>query len=268
MSVRASCSSSCYPSSVCAEWSPCVAYRYGENERNCSFGCILTGNRCRYREDCEILFRLCSPLPLWNLKTSCRKVEWCFTSCRLHTTQQQIDRLNNMCTQQRTLWRLWEQLPRLCIPTWTFFSSYTDIHRNITAKQGANFRPSFRELDPGQQVYFLLGVIAVRLGDLPYEVEYAGKRFKHHIDQIRSRIGTQGSQLTETTTYSADWIQFLNLSSTCDSKPRPWVSRSKSFNSSLTIWIEVQPNLSFAHFFTLQIPTCAPAIWPTRTNVI
>ncbi|XP_011701101.1 PREDICTED: uncharacterized protein K02A2.6-like [Wasmannia auropunctata] len=34
---------------------------------------------------------------------------------------------------------------------------------------------------------YIPGVIAVRLGDLHYEIEYNGRRFKRHVDQLRSR---------------------------------------------------------------------------------
>lgn len=83
-----------------------------------------------------------------------------------------------------------------------------DVHRRVTAKQEYNFEPSFREFNPGQQVYFLSGnsrldkwipgVIAARLGDLHYDIVYAGRRFKRHIDQIRSRRGTHGVPAAET----------------------------------------------------------------------
>ncbi|XP_058445441.1 uncharacterized protein K02A2.6-like [Malaya genurostris] len=45
---------------------------------------------------------------------------------------------------------------------------------------------------------WLPGVIATRLGDLHYEIDYDGKRIKRHIDQIRSRIDPQGLKTTDT----------------------------------------------------------------------
>nr|XP_029715715.1 uncharacterized protein K02A2.6-like [Aedes albopictus] len=84
-----------------------------------------------------------------------------------------------------------------------------DVHRKISEKQGTNFEPSFREFTPAQQVYFLSGnprmdkwipgVIGVRLGDLHYEVSYARRTFKRHIDQIRSRLGPKSGQALEAT---------------------------------------------------------------------
>ncbi|XP_058811007.1 uncharacterized protein K02A2.6-like [Topomyia yanbarensis] len=82
-----------------------------------------------------------------------------------------------------------------------------DVRQKVSMKQEINFKPSFREFSSGQNVYFLSGnlrmekwipgVIAVRLGDLHYEIEYSGKRFKRHIDQIRSRFGPQDHQAIE-----------------------------------------------------------------------
>lgn len=55
----------------------------------------------------------------------------------------------------------------------------------------------FRTFQPSQAVYFLSGnprmdrwlpeVIATRLGDLHYKIEYNGRHLKRHVDQIRSR---------------------------------------------------------------------------------
>ncbi|XP_011883987.1 PREDICTED: uncharacterized protein K02A2.6-like [Vollenhovia emeryi] len=67
----------------------------------------------------------------------------------------------------------------------------------ITQKQQAVANPTFREFQPTQKIYFLSGnprmdkwipgTIVTRLGDLHYEIDYQGKRFKRHVDQMRSR---------------------------------------------------------------------------------
>ncbi|XP_065087248.1 uncharacterized protein K02A2.6-like [Ochlerotatus camptorhynchus] len=82
-----------------------------------------------------------------------------------------------------------------------------DVHLRVTTKQQINFDRTFREFSWGQPIYFLSGnsrmdkwipgVIADRLGDLHYEIDYAGKRFKRHIDQIRSRLGANGHLMVE-----------------------------------------------------------------------
>lgn len=70
-----------------------------------------------------------------------------------------------------------------------------DLYVKITEKQRAQFNPTFRILRPSQTVFFLSGnprmdkwipgTITACLGDLHYEIDYFGKRFKRHIDQIR-----------------------------------------------------------------------------------
>ncbi|XP_065076820.1 uncharacterized protein K02A2.6-like [Ochlerotatus camptorhynchus] len=68
-----------------------------------------------------------------------------------------------------------------------------DVHLRVTTKQQTNFDRTFREFSSGQPIYFL----SDRLGDLHYEIDYAGKRFKRHIDQIRSRLGANGHLMVE-----------------------------------------------------------------------
>ena len=72
-----------------------------------------------------------------------------------------------------------------------------EVHTKISEKQRAHFNATFRTLRPSQAVYFLSqnhrmdkwipGIVAAKLGDLHYEIEYLGRRFKRHIDQIRAR---------------------------------------------------------------------------------
>lgn len=72
-----------------------------------------------------------------------------------------------------------------------------DIYTKVTEKQRVNFEPTFRSFYPTQAVYFLSGntrldkwipgTIIARCGDLHYEIDYFGKCFKRHIDQIRER---------------------------------------------------------------------------------
>ncbi|XP_039306772.1 uncharacterized protein K02A2.6-like [Solenopsis invicta] len=70
-----------------------------------------------------------------------------------------------------------------------------DVFTKVTQKWNSQFVPTFRSLKPTQVVYFLSGnprmdkwirgIITTRLGDLHYEIDYNGRRFKRHIDQIR-----------------------------------------------------------------------------------
>ncbi|XP_055632601.1 uncharacterized protein K02A2.6-like [Toxorhynchites rutilus septentrionalis] len=81
------------------------------------------------------------------------------------------------------------------------------VHKKVTIKQQANFERTFRQFCVGQSVYFLSGnsrmdkwirgVIGERVGDLHYEIDYAGKRYKRHIDQIRSRLDVNGRLMDE-----------------------------------------------------------------------
>ncbi|XP_055623435.1 uncharacterized protein K02A2.6-like [Toxorhynchites rutilus septentrionalis] len=81
------------------------------------------------------------------------------------------------------------------------------VHQKVTIKQQANFERTFRQFCVGQSVYFLSGnsrmdkwirgVIGERIGDLHYEIDYAGKRYKRHIDQIRSRLDVNGRLMDE-----------------------------------------------------------------------
>ncbi|XP_053698983.1 uncharacterized protein K02A2.6-like [Sabethes cyaneus] len=87
-----------------------------------------------------------------------------------------------------------------------------DVQLKITAKQQASFEPSYRVFSQGQPVLFLSGnprldkwisgVIVARLGDLHYEIEYAGKRFKRHVDQIRASFRKNGLDGTDSTVCS------------------------------------------------------------------
>lgn len=70
------------------------------------------------------------------------------------------------------------------------------LYTKITERQQATFEPSFRVFHPTQAVYFLSGnprmdkwipgTIISKLGDIHYEIDYLGKRFKRHVDQIRA----------------------------------------------------------------------------------
>lgn len=72
-----------------------------------------------------------------------------------------------------------------------------EINVKITQKQQALINSTFREFQPTQLVYFLSGnprmdkwvpgKVITRLGSLHYEIEYQGRKFKRHIDQIRNR---------------------------------------------------------------------------------
>lgn len=76
-----------------------------------------------------------------------------------------------------------------------------DLMRHYDRKPAGAVKPSnqgilcFRTFQSSQAVYFLssnprmdwlLGVIATRLGDLHYKIEYNGRHLKRYIDQIRS----------------------------------------------------------------------------------
>ena len=64
----------------------------------------------------------------------------------------------------------------------------------VSQRQQAEFSPTYRTFKPLQTVYFLSGnprmdkwvpgIIITRLGDIHYDIEYRGKSFKRHIDQI------------------------------------------------------------------------------------
>ncbi|XP_055546459.1 uncharacterized protein K02A2.6-like [Wyeomyia smithii] len=81
-----------------------------------------------------------------------------------------------------------------------------NLQQRIVTKQQANFQPSFRVFSAGQPVYILSGncrmdkwipgVVTAKLGDLHYEIEYAGKRFRRHIDQIRFRHESKEHQIS------------------------------------------------------------------------
>ncbi|XP_055622030.1 uncharacterized protein K02A2.6-like [Toxorhynchites rutilus septentrionalis] len=55
------------------------------------------------------------------------------------------------------------------------------VHQKVTIKQQANFERTFSAI----------------LCDLHYEIDYAGKRYKRHIDQIRSRLDVNGRLMDE-----------------------------------------------------------------------
>lgn len=74
---------------------------------------------------------------------------------------------------------------------------YNDKKSTETVKPQNQGTVSFRTFKPSQTVYFLSGnprmdrwipgVIVTRLGDLHYKIEYNGRQFKRHVDQIRNR---------------------------------------------------------------------------------
>lgn len=76
-----------------------------------------------------------------------------------------------------------------------------DTRTRVMEKQQAKFEMSFRNFKPSQKVYFVSGnprmdkwvpgTIVTRLGDLHYEVDYEGRRFKRHVDQIRAFLETK-----------------------------------------------------------------------------
>ncbi|XP_055611491.1 uncharacterized protein K02A2.6-like [Uranotaenia lowii] len=82
-----------------------------------------------------------------------------------------------------------------------------DVQQRVSTKQQADFEPNYRTFSVGQQVYFLSGnsrmdkwipgVIAARLGDLHYQIEFNGKPFKRHVDQMRSRVIANAQQMVE-----------------------------------------------------------------------
>jgi len=71
-------------------------------------------------------------------------------------------------------------------------------------KQRAKFEPLFRKFHVNQTVYFLSGNprmdkwvpgnVVTRLGDLHYEIDYNGRRFKRHVDQMRDRLERKASE--------------------------------------------------------------------------
>ncbi|XP_018323747.1 uncharacterized protein K02A2.6-like [Agrilus planipennis] len=81
-----------------------------------------------------------------------------------------------------------------------------DLHTKISEKQKASFDATYRKFHQGDLVYFLsenprmgkwiVGEVVSCLGDLHYEIEFHGKRFKRHIHQIRSHehSSDQGKQ--------------------------------------------------------------------------
>ncbi|XP_031349038.1 uncharacterized protein K02A2.6-like isoform X3 [Photinus pyralis] len=89
-----------------------------------------------------------------------------------------------------------------------------DTYTRMTERNRNSFNPSFREFQPNHLVYFLSGNprldkwlpgrIITRLGDLHYEIDFEGKRFKRHIDQIRScqQTTSQSSNQSMTTSSS------------------------------------------------------------------
>ncbi|XP_020298173.1 uncharacterized protein K02A2.6-like [Pseudomyrmex gracilis] len=73
-----------------------------------------------------------------------------------------------------------------------------EVGVRIMEKQRAEFEPLFRKFRVNQAVYFLSGNprmdkwvpgrVVTRLGDLHYEIDYGGRRFKRHVDQMRDRV--------------------------------------------------------------------------------
>lgn len=73
-----------------------------------------------------------------------------------------------------------------------------NLYTKMAEKHQATFNPTFREFYSTQPVFFLSGnprmdkwipgSITQRLGDLHYEIDYQGRSFKRHIDQIRRRF--------------------------------------------------------------------------------
>lgn len=71
-----------------------------------------------------------------------------------------------------------------------------NVQDRMTEKQHSEFVPNFRRFQRGQSIYFLSnnsrmdkwlpGIISARLGDIHYEIQFDGKTYKRHIDQIRS----------------------------------------------------------------------------------
>lgn len=82
-----------------------------------------------------------------------------------------------------------------------------DVQQRVSTKQQAGFEPTYRKFTVGQLVYFLSGnprmdrwipgVVAARLGDLHYEIDFNGKPFKRHVDQMRSRISANAQRMVD-----------------------------------------------------------------------
>ncbi|XP_024868818.1 uncharacterized protein K02A2.6-like [Temnothorax curvispinosus] len=76
-----------------------------------------------------------------------------------------------------------------------------DTRTRVMKKQQAENETPFRIFKPAQKVYFLSGnprmdkwvpgTIVTRLGDLHYEIDYKGRRFKRHVNQIRAFLETK-----------------------------------------------------------------------------
>ncbi|XP_018396143.1 PREDICTED: uncharacterized protein K02A2.6-like [Cyphomyrmex costatus] len=100
-----------------------------------------------------------------------------------------------------------------------------NLHMNNTEKRQATLNLSFREFQSKQTVYFLSsnprldkwvkGRIVSRLGDLHYEIDYEGRRFKRHVDHIRAFSTTVTTRTTFTTesVYSRGVLLYTTLNS-------------------------------------------------------
>ena len=83
------------------------------------------------------------------------------------------------------------------------------VQTRITERQTGEVVPTFRTFQPRQSVYFLAGnprldrwipgTIVARWGDIHYEIEYAGRTFKRHVDQIRNFNPEGPLRATQTT---------------------------------------------------------------------
>lgn len=84
----------------------------------------------------------------------------------------------------------------------------------ISQKRQATAKLSYREFQSQQLIYFLSGnprinkwvpgVIITRLGDLHYEINYQGKPFKRHIDQIKRRWSNRDGYFKDNVQLSYD----------------------------------------------------------------
>lgn len=89
-----------------------------------------------------------------------------------------------------------------------------EVFTKVTQKWNAQTVPAFRSFKPTQMVYFLSGnirmdkwikgTITARLGQLHYEIDYGGKRFKRHVDQIRAYQEDQTTKPTDGPVSSTD----------------------------------------------------------------
>jgi len=113
----------------------------------------------------------------------------------------------------------------------------------IIQKQQAIANSTFREFQPKQKVYFLSGnprmdkwipgLIITHLGDLHYEIDYQGRRFKRHVDQLKSRWSKEDHrQQVNPRNHTKDCTSSRRIHFYGDSKTQPTASSSPTIDYS------------------------------------